>query len=258
MSDETAKKASGTLLILGGTAEAQALAGAAAERFGARLRIVTSFAGLTQRPRVPAGEIRRGGFGGAEGLSAYLQSEDVRFVIDALHPFAAVMARHAVEACVAAGVPRLALRRAPWIVQPGDHWIEVADAEHAARALIEQRVRRVFFASGIKDVAAFAGLPDIWFLVRLAEPREETLPLERYGLIYARGPFDAAQDEALLKRHAIEAVICKNAGGAASYAKIAAARALGLPVVMIAAPKPPPGECALDVATALCWLDRHL
>lgn len=258
MSDETAKKASGTLLILGGTAEAQALAGAAVERFGARLRIVTSFAGLTQMPRVPAGEIRRGGFGGAEGLAAYLRSEDVRFVIDALHPFATVMARHAVEACAAAGVPRLALRRAPWVPQPGDRWIEAADADAAARALIELGVHRVFFASGVKDSAVFADLPNIWFLARLAEPREEALPLERYGLIYARGPFDAAADEALLKRHGIEAVLCKNAGGAAGYAKIAAARALGLPVVMIAAPKPPPGERAPDVPAALRWLECHL
>lgn len=245
-------------MILGGTAEAAALARAATERFGARLRIVTSLAGLSHLPKAVAGETRRGGFGGVEGLVDYLRQEDVRLTIDALHPFASVMARHAVEACREAGVPRLVLRRAPWAAQPGDRWIDVPDMAAAARAVIERGARRVFLAAGVKDVAAFDGLPDIWFLTRLVEPREEPLPLERYGLIFARGPFDAAADAALLKRHGIEMVVCKNAGGAGGYAKIAAARTLNLPVVMIAPPAPPPGECVSDAGAALAWIARHL
>jgi precorrin-6A/cobalt-precorrin-6A reductase len=259
MSDAPARKpVKATLLILGGSAEAADLARAAVERFGKTLRVVTSLAGRTAAPKKLAGEMRIGGFGGVEGLAAYLQAEDVRLVIDALHPFAGVMARHAVEACAELSVPRLALRRAPWVRQAGDHWIEVPDAPAAAQALIERGVTRAFLASGLKDMAAFEGLPTIWFLVRLVDPQPEPLPLDHYGLIFARGPFDAAQDELLLKRHGIEAVVSKNSGGKASVAKIVAARALKIPVVMIAPPPPPPGETIATVPAAIAWIVRRL
>jgi len=246
------------LLILGGSAEAATLAQAAVERFGKSLRVVTSLAGRTAAPKKLAGEMRVGGFGGAPGLAAYLQAEDVRLVIDALHPFATTMARHAVEACAESSVPRLALRRAPWVRQASDDWIEVPDASAAAQALIDRGVTRAFLASGLKDMAAFDGLPNIWFLVRLVDPQTDPLPLERHGLIFARGPFDAAQDELLLKRHGIEAVVSKNSGGKASVAKIVAARALKIPVMMIAQPAPPPGETIAAVPAAIAWIVRHL
>jgi precorrin-6A/cobalt-precorrin-6A reductase len=259
MSDMPARKpAKATLLILGGSAEAATLAQAAVERFGKTMRVVTSLAGRTAAPKKIAGEMRVGGFGGAEGLAAYLQAENVQLVIDALHPFATTMARHAVEACAQGSVPRLALRRAPWVRQDTDHWIEVPDAPSAARTLIERGASRVFLASGMTDIAAFGGLPDIWFLVRLVDPQAEVLPLERHGLIFARGPFDAGQDELLLKRHGIEAVVSKNSGGKASVAKIVAARALNIPVVMIAPPAPPPGETVAAVPAAVAWITRKL
>jgi precorrin-6A/cobalt-precorrin-6A reductase len=259
MSDAPPRKpAKATLLILGGSAEAATLAQAAVERFGKTMRIVTSLAGRTATPKKLPGEMRVGGFGGVEGLKAYLAAENVRLVIDALHPYATTMARHAVEACEAASVPRLALRRAPWVRQESDNWLGVPDAAAAARALTERGVKRVFLASGMTDIAAFANLPDIWFLVRLVEPQGETLPLERHGLIFARGPFDAGQDEILLKRHGIEAVVSKNSGGKASVAKIVAARALKIPVVMIAPPAPPPGETVAAVPAAVAWITRQL
>lgn len=259
MSDAPSRKpAKATLLVLGGSAEAATLAQAAVERFGKSLRVVTSLAGRTAMPKKIAGEMRVGGFGGVEGLAAYLQAENVRLVIDALNPFATTMARHAVEACAEASMPRLALRRAPWVRQADDHWIEVPDAPAAAQALIERGVTRVFLASGLKDMAAFDGLPNIWFLVRLVDPQKDALPLERHGLIFARGPFDAVQDELLLKRHGIEAVVSKNSGGKASVAKIVAARTLKIPVVMIAQPAPPPGETVAAVPAAVAWIARHL
>jgi precorrin-6A/cobalt-precorrin-6A reductase len=259
MSDAPSRKpAKATLLILGGSAEAATLAQAAVERFGKSLRIVTSLAGRTASPKKIAGETRIGGFGGVEGFVAYLQTEDVRLVIDALHPFATTMARHAVEACAEASVPRLALRRAPWTRQADDQWIDVPDAPAAARALIERGITRAFLASGLKDMSAFDGLANIWFLVRLVDPQPDPLPLERHGLIFARGPFDAAQDELLLKRHGIEAVVSKNSGGKASVAKIVAARALKIPVMMIAPPAPPPGETVAAAPAAVAWIVRHL
>ncbi|MFN4281774.1 MAG: cobalt-precorrin-6A reductase [Alphaproteobacteria bacterium] len=257
MSNAATKNASGTLLILGGTAEAAEVARLAVARFGNRQRVLTSLAGRTAAPRAIAGDLRVGGFGGAAGLAEYLRRENVRLVVDALHPFAATMAGNAVQACAETATPRLALRRAPWTAQAGDRWIEVPDAAAAARALRERGVTRAFLASGQKDAAAFAGLPGIWFLMRLVEPPDAPLPLERHELILARGPFDAASDEALLRRHAIEAVVSKNSGGKASVAKIAAARALNIPVIMIAPPAPPLGELVRNVGDAVAWIGKQ-
>ena len=258
MSNAAAKNASGTLLILGGSAEAAELARLAVARFAGRFRVLTSLAGRTAAPRDIPGDLRVGGFGGAAGLAEYLRRENVRLVIDALHPFAATMAANAAQACAETATPRLVLRRAPWTAQAADRWIEVPDAAAAARALAERGITRAFLASGFKDIAAFAGLPGIWFLVRLIDQPSEPLPFERHELILARGPFDAAGDEALLRHHAIEAVVSKNSGGKASVAKIAAARALGIPVIMITPPAPPPGEMARNVPDVVAWIARQL
>jgi precorrin-6A/cobalt-precorrin-6A reductase len=243
------------LLILGGTGEAVALAARAAAT--ARLRVTTSLAGRTSAPARPEGERRSGGFGGAAGLARYLREAGIDLVIDATHPYAARISRHATEACAAAGIPRLALLRPPWTAQPGDRWIEVADAAEAAAALGDLG-RRVFLTTGRQTLEAFAALAEHWFLVRLIETPRDGLPLQRYEAIAARGPVRVNEEIALLRRHGIEAVVSKNSGGDATHAKIAAARACALPVVMIRRPAPPAGERAESIEAALAWLGRHL
>ncbi len=227
------------VLILGGTGEAVALA----ERLAhdPRFAVTTSLAGVTQSPRRPEGSLRIGGFGGPEGLAAYLRDQAIDAVIDVTHPFAARISAHAVEACAATGTALLRLRRPPWTPEPGDRWIEVRDVTAAAERLPE-RGARAFLSVGRQELAAFASCRDTWFLVRLIEPPEGGLPLANATLLQARGPFRTADEVALLTAHAIAVVVTKNSGGAATYGKIAAARHLGLPVLMIARPALAPAE----------------
>jgi precorrin-6A/cobalt-precorrin-6A reductase len=240
------------LLIIGGTAEARALAEACASR--PDLAVTTSLAGRTRAPQDLPGEVRAGGFGGADGLARFLRARAIDRLVDASHPFAQQIGRNAAAACQAAGIPRLRLLRPPWQRQPGDRWIEVADLSEAARRLPEFG-RRAFLSVGHKDLAAFAGLAEVWFLVRTIEA-PEPLPLERALWLRGRGPFPLDAEVALLRAHGIDVLVTKASGGAATYAKLAAARELGLPVIMLRRPPLPEGPLVPTVAAALEWLDR--
>jgi precorrin-6A/cobalt-precorrin-6A reductase len=243
------------LLILGGTGEAVALAGRLAG--DPRLRVVTSLAGRTRAPARAAGEIRVGGFGGASGLAGYLEQESIGLVVDATHPFAARMAANVARACAETGVPRLKLLRPSWHAVAGDAWIEVPDMASAAEA-VGQGGTRVFLSVGRQDLAAFAGLEHVRFLVRSIEPLEAPSPLADCMAIQGRGPFTEEAEAALMRKHRIDLLVSKNSGGGATYAKIAAARTLGLPVVMIARPPAPPGETAATVEEAAAWVEEKL
>ena len=244
------------LLILGGTAEGRALAAAAEARFGARLSLVSALAGSTRAPLLPAGAVRIGGFGGAAGLAAYLDAARIDLLIDATHPFATRISESAATAA-RAGVPRLVLLRPPWRAGTGDRWIETPTVEAAAAAL-PAPARRVFLTVGARACASFAGRNDLWFLVRLVDEPERPLPLARYRLLCARGPFTEADERALLVRHGIDCLVTRASGGAATAAKLAAARALSLPVVMIRRPPPPPGTRVSSVAAAVEWIEERL
>lgn len=239
------------LLLLGGTAEALALAQATVGTRG--LHTITSLAGRTRRPVDIPGEVRHGGFGGAAGLARYLEEQGIDLVVDATHPFAAVIARNVAEACRETSIPRLKLLRPAWRKEAGDRWIDVENTARAAEAL-PGRGRRVFLTTGRQDLAAFAGLAELWFLVRLVEPPETPLPLTRHELVLARGPFDEAAEVALMQDHRIETLVAKNSGGVMTYAKIAAAQRLGIPVVMIRRPDAPAGEMVETVDQALAWI----
>ena len=244
------------LLILGGTAEAAELAGLVWERHAETVEAISSLAGVTEHPALPPGRVRRGGFGGAEGLARHLKHEDIAFLIDATHPFAAAMQMSAAAAAEAAGVPRLRLLRPPWPRLEGDRWIEVADAPSAAQALAPLG-RNVFLALGGREIAAFAGLGGYRFLVRGVSPPAEPLPAN-WRFLEARGPFAVADERRLFEQRQIDAIVSRQSGGAGAYAKIEAARALGLPVVMIRRPPLPPPPVVAGVAEALDWLERGL
>lgn len=238
------------LLILGGTSEANALARAVAE---ARIPATYSYAGRVDTPRPQPVPVRTGGFGGTEGLIRYLKAERITHVIDATHPFAAQMSRNAAAACAATGIALIALTRAPWAAQPGDRWNDVPDIAAAVRAL-GAAPARVFLAIGRMHLAEFAAAPQHAYLLRLVDAPTAPLPLPDCTVEVARGPFDTAADTALLRAHRTEIVVSKNSGGAGAYAKITAARALGLPVVMIGRPALPARAEVHDPAAVLDWL----
>ncbi|ADZ72328.1 cobalt-precorrin-6A reductase [Polymorphum gilvum] len=241
------------LLLLAGTAEAHALARRLAQALPG-VRLTVSFAGAVSRLPDLGVPTRVGGFGGADGLADHLREHGVSLVIDATHPFAARMSRNAAAACAATGVALLRLERPPWHAVAGDAWTEVDDLDAAAAALPSGA--RAFLAVGRRDLACFAARADLWCLVRMIEPPDPgTLPAP-WTVLLARPSDDVAQEEALMRRHAITHVVAKNSGGARAYAKLAAARRLGLPVVLVRRPTLPPAlppvPCVdtLDVAVA--------
>lgn len=217
---------------------------------------VYSYAGVTRTRRTPALPTRVGGFGGIEGLIQYLRAQRITHVIDATHPFAAQMSRNAIDACAALGLPLLAMERPAWQALAGDQWLHVADMDAAAQALTPQ-MQRVFLAIGRKQLAAFAPrAAQHHFVLRVIDQTEEALPLpaSRCELLIARGPFALDDERALLQRHAIDAIVSKNAGGADTYAKIEAARELGLPVIMVDRPLLPPRTRCETPQQAMQWL----
>jgi precorrin-6A/cobalt-precorrin-6A reductase len=223
------------LLILGGTVEAAALARAAIARFGDSVVVTTSLAGRTERPGPIPGQIRIGGFGGATGLAAYVQEHAIDCLIDATHPFAAAVSAEARAACELANVPRLTMLRPPWRRHPLDRWIEVDDMAAA--------------------IAAFSAVTGVRFLVRLVDPPRQPLPLRFCEVVIGRGPFTLANERHLIARHAINVLVCKASGGAATEAKLIAAREFSLPVVMVRRPPPERGDVAQTVEQALDWLE---
>ena len=241
------------ILILGGTTEASALAAALAHR---GMSATLSYAGRTADPRAQPVPTRIGGFGGAEGLARYLAEAGVTHLVDATHPFAAQMSRHAVAAARQSGVPLIALTRPPWTQGPGDDWRVVADIP-AAVAWLAGPARRVLLALGRMHVAAFAAQPQHHYLLRFVDAPSTPPALPRHHLVVDRGPFTVAGDEALMRAYGIDLVVAKNAGGTGAAAKVHAARALGVPVLMIERPALPSREAVHDVGDVLRWIDHH-
>jgi precorrin-6A/cobalt-precorrin-6A reductase len=243
------------ILILGGTAEARQLAAALADRLA--FAVTLSLAGRTAQPLPQLVPVRMGGFGGPEGLARYLRDERIDVLIDTTHPYAAVISANAAKAADAAAVKLLAMRRPPWIKLDGDHWIEV-DSVEAAVAALGSAPLRVFLTLGRNELQPLAAAPQHHYLIRSVDPVDPPLAVPHATYITARGPFTEADDRALLERHRIERIVAKNSGGAATYGKIEAARALGLPVIMLKRPVLPDAASVATVDEVLAWLDHAL
>src|SRR5712692_9425991 len=245
------------VLLLGGTGEAALLARLIAERFGDRVALTNSLAGRTEQPMPLPGDVRIGGFGGIDGLAAYLHERRIEFQIDATHPFAAQISAHARHACEAAAVPRVMLVRPMWQRHPHDRWIDVADLAGAA-AIVGKFGRRAWLTVGAGELAAFAPVADVRFLVRLIHAPPRPLTLKLHEIVLGRGPFSLAEERHLLQRHAIEVVVCRASGGSATEPKLIAAREASLPVVMVRRPPVEPGDAVASVEAAVARLDAFL
>lgn len=242
------------ILILGGTTQASALARALATRND--IRPILSLAGRTANPIAPPIPFRVGGFGGVDGLRAYLRANEIDALVDATHPFAVQMSRHAEEACRAEHIPSIAFTRPAWERRAGDDWISVADA-HAAVAALGSAPLRVFLTQGRLELAAFAAAPQHAYLIRTIDPPEGVDILPRHRVILARGPFEFEDELTLMRSERVDMLVTKNSGGAATYPKIEAARQLGVRVIMIERPKSPDVEELHDLNKVLIWIDAH-
>jgi precorrin-6A/cobalt-precorrin-6A reductase len=235
------------LLLLGGTSEARALA----KRLHPDIELLSSLAGRVPDPALPVGAVRIGGFGGVAGLRTYLQDNEITVVVDATHPFAANITANAAQACAGLGVPHLVLARPAW---PHGDAIVVADDRHAAQTVKDHGYQRVFLTTGRSGTTAFR-TSEAWFLIRAVTPPEpETLP-PHHEILLSRGPYDYDNEIALLRDHRIDALVTKNSGGSMTRAKIDAAQALGVPVIMVDRPPLPAGVTTVSsVDEAIAWL----
>jgi precorrin-6A/cobalt-precorrin-6A reductase len=234
-----------TVLVLGGTSEARALATRLASQPG--LRVITSLAGRVRNPVRPAGEVRIGGFGGVTGLADWARAQGVDAVVDATHPFAETISAHAVAACAQSGLPLLRLARPGWRAQPGDDWHQ-AGSLAAAAAILPSLGQRVFLTTGRQGLSAFARLDRLWFLIRCVDPPSGALPANREVLL-ARGPYHRDAERTLMRRFAIDVLVTKNSGGSLTEGKLAAARDLGIPVVIVR--RPAPSNTGVDDTTSV-------
>lgn len=235
------------ILLLGGTGEARALA--------ARLHpdddVISSLAGRVPDPALPVGPVRVGGFGGVDGLRNWLRTNRIGAVVDATHPFAATMTAHAAQACAELDLPHVVLARPGW--DPGDAIVVPSDTE-AARVVGENRYSRVFLTTGRSGVAAFS-VSDAWFLVRVVTPPDPEVMPRAHEVLLSRGPYTYDGELKLLQDNRIDALVTKNSGGELTRAKLAAAGALGVAIVMIDRPPLPPGVSTVStVGQAVDWV----
>jgi precorrin-6A/cobalt-precorrin-6A reductase len=243
------------LLILGGTGDAAELMARVATIAG--IEAIASLAGRTREPTLPSGNVRVGGFGGASGMAEYLRQMRVDVLIDATHPFARQISWNAATAANEVRIPRLMLIRRAWEQVLGDRWLEV-ESNIAAAAVLENQAKRVFLTVGRQELSAFAYLQDIWFLMRMIDPPDADALVPPGIILCDRGPFALENEKQILIQHHIDTIVSKNSGGDATYAKIIAARELGIQVVMVNRPALPPGEQVADVDSAVSWLLEKL
>lgn len=245
------------VLILGGTGDAVKLA--AKLDHIPHIEVISSLAGRTKQPAALVGKVRIGGFGGAEGLANYLQEHGIDFLIDATHPCAGQITHNGAIASQIAHIPHLMLVRPQWEKQVDDHWIEVETVEAAAQAIPES-IKRVFITSGRQQLEPFLQrsqtYPDTWYLIRSIDPPDLELPHSK--VLLDRGPFNLEQERELLREYQIGAIVSKNSGGNATYAKIIAARELGIPIVMVQRPAMPEGDKVTSIDEVIAWLSPQI
>ena len=239
------------LLILGGTTEASRLAEALVGR--ATVNATVSLAGRTQAPLPPPLPFRIGGFGGTDGLAQFLVDNGFEAVVDATHPFAARISANATAACRRLALPLARYSRAPWMPQAGDRWTPVEHLAAAALAL-GPAPRVVFLTIGRLGLPAFLAAPQHIYLIRAIDPPDPADLPPQNRVVLERGPFTLEAEEMLMRREAIDILVTKNSGGEAGAAKLAAARHLGLPIVMVEPPEERHAPLLAGLPAVLDWI----
>ena len=237
------------VLLLGGTGEAFLIAQALKKH---NIAVVTSMAGVTDSPRTPVGEVRFGGFGGAEGLVAYLVQNRIRLLVDATHPFATKISANALRAATKASIPRLGFYRKGW-----------DEAGYGKVTLVKELVEAVEFLGKV-NLLALGSNTDLGFFFRLKHKtfvwRSFNKPPTRLpsNCHYERTTRTATLQEelAVLEKHKVDVLVCRNSGG--EDAKLKAAQLLNISIVMEQRPPPPPPPLVSDVDAVVRWVRGNL
>ena len=241
------------ILVLGGTSEARALAAALVAR---GLPVVSSLAGRVARPRLPEGEVRIGGFGGPDGLAAWIATHEVAAVVDATHPFSDQISRNAAQAC-ADRIPLLRLERPGWFAAPearGWHWV---DSHREAATATASLGSRPLLTVGRQPLHDFAGpLADTHAVARVVDAPTFDPPVI-WTLLQSRGPYDVESERSLFAAHDVDVLVTKDSGGSYTWPKMVVAGELEVPVVVVRRTPGPAGvETVTEVDAAVSWCGR--
>lgn len=242
------------LLVMAGTGEARALCQRLAK--DARVEVTASLAGETRAPADLGVSVRHGGFGGEAAQERLISNGEIAAVIDATHPFAERISRRTHAICARLDLPYLRLIRPGWRAEEGDQWTFVDRPEDVALHLAERAT--VFLATGRKSLDGFANLSGRRVLCRVIDPPLAPFPLAGGAFVVGRPPFSVEEEVRLFTREAVDVLVVKDAGGEDGRAKLLAARLLGMPVILICRPPPPPGPRVDNVDDALGWLEGLL
>lgn len=222
-------------IIIGGSAEAVALAHLVPQA-------QVYLPGPERRARDWPGEVIQGW-----PLAAALRGAKV---VCAPHPCDGASARRA-ALWARRGARLCYLRRPGW--RPGvlDRWYNAASVQ-AARALIQPGAR-VFVGLGREAAGTLRGAP-FTMLWRQLDSDTGPVPPSLGRAIRGQGPFGVAAEIALMRKLRVDVILARDAGGPGGAPKLAAARALGLPVVVVARPRWPSMRCMTQVEEAAEWL----
>jgi len=245
------------VLILGGTGEAAALSARLNAELGGTAEVITSLAGRTRSPSSLPGRVISGGFGGIQGLKAFIEEEAVNIVVDATHPFAETISDSTYIACTVTNTLRMSLFRPEWKLPPEARWLEV-DGMEAASDAVGKMATRAFLTIGTRGLNAFTSLENVWFLIRLIETPGEPLPFENHEVITGRPPHDAKTERQLIEKYNIDALVSKHAGGQATEGKILAALTADIPIILIRRPPRLPGHCTESLEDCVQWVKTQI
>lgn len=235
------------VLILAGTTEARDLAERLMKVPG--LSPIASLAGATTSPKQMSCPVRKGGFGGVDGMVSWFHHNRPAAIINATHPFATQIQANAFQACQETRKPYLRLLRPAWPMMPP--LFRMPDLAAAAAHLPSRSI--VLLTTGRKDLAPFIARKDVAFVLRTIEPVED-LP-DHIVPMTATPPFSVESEIGLLRRLGATHVIAKNSGGQMD-AKLKAAETLRLTAMVVDRPPRPPGRLVENVEDAVAWLHQ--
>ncbi len=225
------------IILLGGTRDALEIAKSI---IGRGHSVLYSVAGLVGKPRLKC-PVRVGGFGGPQGMIEQLAANHIDCLVDATHPYARKISRHAVIAATALSIPILRYTRPKWRPVDGDNWKTVAD-DWSAIVAATMSYRRPFLTIGRKPLLHMDEVPthQQWLIRTLTAANDANNP--KAHVLQSRGPFDRNSERALMLLNGVDVLVSKNSGGRSITAKIEVARELKIPVLMLRRPKLAPVE----------------
>jgi precorrin-3B C17-methyltransferase len=190
-----------------------------------------------------------------------LKSSHARAVLDATHPFATRISEQLERLCAGLELPLLRYQRPAAPLPP--EVIACADMDEAGRRAVELG-SKIFVGTGVKDLSSLLQTPGgtqrQWFARVTPNPESleravlAGLPASR--ICAMQGPFSQRANEVLWQDWEIDCVLSKDSGEAGGLpAKIAAAKSLGIPLLVVKRPMCHNPVQTSDPAAVLQWVE---